>query len=222
MRDSLATYEANGFFDLIAEFIVYINARTPEIDAELAPYQEKYGPTKFRVMGDKNNYGILRAMNWMVGNATKPYFLFLERDFQLIEPATCVHEQLSGGYYLIEEGKADVVRYRSRRVSEPWGRAAEGSVLRFTPPAAPAPCRPCRRAAGPTGPSACSRARRTPHSPPTRGSPTWRATTSTGYGTWRSGGPTSSGSAMHRRAPSSSAATATGATGEQRARVVHR
>ena len=34
---------------------VYINARTPAIDAELAPYLEKYGPEKFRIMGDKNN-----------------------------------------------------------------------------------------------------------------------------------------------------------------------
>ena len=114
MGDSLKTYEANGFFDLVPEFMVYVNKRTPEIDAVLAPYVKKYAP-KFRVMGDATNVGIARGMIYLTGNATKPYFLFLERDFQLIEPDTCVYEQLRAGVELIQAGKAHVVRYRHRR-----------------------------------------------------------------------------------------------------------
>lgn len=40
--------------------------------------------------------------------------MFLERDFWLIEPATCVYEQLAAGVAMLEGGAADVVRYRHR------------------------------------------------------------------------------------------------------------
>ena len=78
MGDSLATYDALGFFDVIPEFMVYVNKRTPEIDAVLAPYVTKYAP-KFRVLGDATNVGIARGMIALTRNATKPYFLFLVR-----------------------------------------------------------------------------------------------------------------------------------------------
>jgi len=113
MKDSLATYEANGLLDLIPEFIIYVNKRTPEIDAVIAPHLAKHANIK--VLGDANNYGILRGMNFLTGNASNPYFLFLERDFQLIEPAACVYEQLTAGVEMVKAGKAHVVRYRHRR-----------------------------------------------------------------------------------------------------------
>jgi hypothetical protein len=65
-------------------------------------------------MGDGNNYGIARGMSFLTGNATRPYFLFLERDFQLIEPSTCVYEQLTSGIDIIKKQKAHVVRYRHK------------------------------------------------------------------------------------------------------------
>ena len=114
MRDTLATYEANGFFDVVPEFTVYANKRTPEIDAELAPYVKKYAP-KFRVLGDATNVGIARGIIALTSNATKPYFLFLERDFQLVEPDTCVYEQLQTGVDMLKAGKAHIVRYRHRK-----------------------------------------------------------------------------------------------------------
>jgi hypothetical protein len=98
----------------VEDFMIYINGRKPEIDAEIAPYLKKY-PNKIRVLGDANNYGILRGMIALTNNATRPYFLFLERDFQLIEPDTCVYEQLTAGLKLIKEGTAHVVKYRHRR-----------------------------------------------------------------------------------------------------------
>ena len=114
LRDSLATYEANGLFTLTDEFLIYINGRKPEVEKEIEPYVKKY-PKTIRVMGDKNNYGIARGMTFLTGNASNPYFLFLERDFQLIEPATCVYEQLMAGVELIKDKTAHVIRYRSRR-----------------------------------------------------------------------------------------------------------
>lgn len=113
MRDSLATYEAMGLFDVVGEFLIYVNKRRPEVDVELDPYVKKY-PGKVRVMGDDKNYGIARAMTFLTGNASQPYFLFLERDFQLIEPSTCVYDQLTSGIELIKQKKAHVVRYRHK------------------------------------------------------------------------------------------------------------
>lgn len=57
-------------------------------------------------MGDAENHGIARGMSWLTGNASNPYFLFLERDFQLIEPATCVVEQVNSGVELLEKQTA--------------------------------------------------------------------------------------------------------------------
>jgi hypothetical protein len=110
-RDSMATYEALGLFDVVSEFLIYINKRRPEVDEVAAPYVAKY-PGKVKVMGDAANYGIARGMNFLTGNATQPYFLFLERDFQLIEPATCFYEQMMTGIKLVKAGTAHVVRYR--------------------------------------------------------------------------------------------------------------
>jgi hypothetical protein len=113
MADSLATYEANGLFDLVAEFLIYINKRRPEIDDAIAPYARRHA--NIRVLGDELNHGILQGMLFLTGNASQPYFLFLERDFQLIEPAHCVAEQLNAGVRMIKEARAHVVRYRHRR-----------------------------------------------------------------------------------------------------------
>ena len=113
MKDSLGTYEEMGLFDVVPEFMIYANKRTPEIDAAIAPFAAKH--KNIRVMGDADNHGILRAMTFLTGNASKPYFLFLERDFQLVEPATCVVEQLLGGLELLKSKAAVLVRYRHRK-----------------------------------------------------------------------------------------------------------
>lgn len=114
MRDTLATYEKWGLFEVVAEFLVYINKRRPEVDDVIKPYVDRY-PNKIRVMGDAHNYGIARGITFLTGNATKPYFLFLERDFQLIEPAQCVIEEIETGVKMIKAGTAHVVRYRHRK-----------------------------------------------------------------------------------------------------------
>lgn len=113
MADSLATYEKLGLFEVFSEFLVYVNKRRPEVDAVLDPYVAKYKSVK--VMGDANNYGIARGMSFLTGNSSNPFFLFLERDFQLVEPATCVYEEIDAGRKLLEQKTAHVIRYRHRR-----------------------------------------------------------------------------------------------------------
>jgi hypothetical protein len=63
----------------------------------------------------RDNHGIARGIVALTNNASNPYFLFLERDFQLIEPDTCVYEQLAAGVELLRRGQVHVVRYRHRR-----------------------------------------------------------------------------------------------------------
>jgi len=112
--ESMKTYEALGLFDVVGEFLIYMNKRRPEMEAVAQIYKDKH-PDIVRVLGDSENYGILKPMNWLTGNSSNEYFMFLERDFQLILPATCVAEQFNTGIALIKEGTAHVVRYRHRK-----------------------------------------------------------------------------------------------------------
>ena len=113
-RKSMVTYENLGLFDISQEFLIYINKRTPEVDEVAEEFRKKH-PSIIKVMGDAFNHGIARAMTYLTGNASFPNFLFLERDFQLLEPATCVAEQLEAGVDLVESGDVHVVRYRHRK-----------------------------------------------------------------------------------------------------------
>ena len=112
-RASMTTYEALGLFDVFGEFMIYINKRTPATDEVAAEFASRHA--NIRVMGSEENIGILRAMNLLVAAAKEPHFMFLERDFQLLEPATCIVEQLNAGVKLLEAGTAHVVRYRHKK-----------------------------------------------------------------------------------------------------------
>jgi hypothetical protein len=113
-RASMKSYEEMGLFPLIEEFIVFINGRRPDVEAVVTPYMDKY-PGKFKIMGERENKGIARGMVELTNAASNPIFLFMERDFWAIEPAACIEEELKAGIVLLNEGVADVIRYRSRR-----------------------------------------------------------------------------------------------------------
>ena len=123
-RASMLTYKALGLFDVAIEFLIYANKRRPEIDAVAEEFRREF-PDVIRVMGDAENHGIARGMTWLTGNATQPNFLFLERDFQLLEPGTCVLEQLGAAAEMISTGAATAVRLRSRHFEGKPNRAAE-------------------------------------------------------------------------------------------------
>lgn len=89
-----------------------MNARNPEMDALAEPFT--HPPYNVRVMGDATNYGIATALNWLFGNATNDYVLFLEKDFRLVESLDCALSQLSEGARMLADGTAHVVRFRSR------------------------------------------------------------------------------------------------------------
>uniref|UniRef100_A0A0G4FLP0 Uncharacterized protein n=1 Tax=Chromera velia CCMP2878 TaxID=1169474 RepID=A0A0G4FLP0_9ALVE len=112
----------NGLLSQIPEMFIFFNnqteamlERTNAFFSEVSKLYSSDTKFNFRLMGSEKNENILKPFNWMVGNATNPYFLFLEKDFKLIEPWTCVTEQLELGKVLLSEDKAQVVRYRHRQ-----------------------------------------------------------------------------------------------------------
>jgi hypothetical protein len=110
---SMATYEALGFFDVVPEFIIYMNGRHPGLEAVVEPYAKKH-PGLFKLLGNATNLGIAAGMVELTNAASHPNFLFMERDFWLVEPATCVAEQLRAGIALLDTREVHVVRYRHR------------------------------------------------------------------------------------------------------------
>ena len=110
---SLATYEALGFFSVVKEFLIFINGRNPATEAVVQPYMKKH-PGLFRILGNETNLGIAAGMIELTNAATYENFLFMERDFWLVEPAACVVEQLRAGVALLDTRKVHVVRYRHR------------------------------------------------------------------------------------------------------------
>jgi hypothetical protein len=128
---SLETYEARGLLGLVGEVLVFMNLRSKEMDAALAPFRERW-PGLFKVLdagltsaGAPENWSMAMALNALVGASTRRFFLLLERDFQLIEPDTCVLEQLGAAAEMISTGAATAVRLRSRHFEGRPNRAAE-------------------------------------------------------------------------------------------------
>ncbi len=116
LSNTLKTYIKNGFLQKTTEFLLYFNARQQEMEDLVAGLLQENNiePTKIKIMGDSQNHGILNAINWLIGNASYEHILFLEKDFQLIEPLECVMEQMATGLNLLESEQAHVIRYRSR------------------------------------------------------------------------------------------------------------
>ena len=66
------------------------------------------------MLGDSRSFPIGAAVIWLVGNATQPLVLFLEKDFALLENEKFVTPRLDEGLTILQNNEADVVRFRSR------------------------------------------------------------------------------------------------------------
>ena len=112
LKYSMETWISNGFLTNAPEVLIYVNEITKEMDDYLEPYTRE--PFHFEILKSPSNDGILNGINWLMGNSTFDYFLFLEKDFRLVEPLSCVVDQISNGIRLINSNVANVVKYRSR------------------------------------------------------------------------------------------------------------
>merc|ERR1712137_93877 len=101
-----------GFFQLFADVTIFVNDQVPSTVEAVKEAMPK--DLDYRIMTTDTNRGITDPSNWMMGNATSDFFLFLEKDFRLAEPIGCVLDQLTAGHKLLTEQKARIVRYRSR------------------------------------------------------------------------------------------------------------
>ena len=134
LRYSLATWLDSGLLGAVNEVMIMINGVTEYNLAELEELTKP--PLNLTILSSLDNEGISRGIHWLMGNASNDNFLFLEKDFRLVESIGCALEQLTAGVALVSSGRADIIRYRSRYnagVPDYIGRAFIGKEnLTFT------------------------------------------------------------------------------------------
>mmetsp|Transcript_26505 Transcript_26505/g.37316 ORF Transcript_26505/g.37316 Transcript_26505/m.37316 type:complete len:402 (+) Transcript_26505:164-1369(+) len=110
LENSLKSWQKGGLLDYAAEVIVYFQ----EINQTKVDLVEKYNDNnKIKVIGTEKNRNVGFALSTLVRTAQNEHVLFLEKDWELVEPCK-VAEQLNGGLDLLVQGVADQVKYRSR------------------------------------------------------------------------------------------------------------
>lgn len=110
---TLRSYAERGFLQAIQDFKIYLNKRCPQIEAVVEPYT--VAPFNLKVLpSDTNDRGILNPLNYLIGNASNHVFLFLEKDFRLVESIDCTIEQLNAGIEMLVSRRAHVIKFRSR------------------------------------------------------------------------------------------------------------
>lgn len=137
LLNTLRSFEAAGFLQLVPELLLFVNDRSPATDAAVSRYTQP--PFNVKVMGDSGNYGVTRPLNWLTGNASHEAVLFVQQEFQLVESVECAMQQIAAAVRMLQRGIAHVVRFRSRRNSgrPNWARITyagkEDSVLQREP-----------------------------------------------------------------------------------------
>ena len=84
----------------VDETILYLNARNSEMESLAEPFTKP--PYNVKLLGNSVNYGIATALNWLFGNSTNEYVLFLEKDFRLVENLNCVMSQMAEGVRMLQ------------------------------------------------------------------------------------------------------------------------
>lgn len=127
LRQSLESYRGvQGFLDLFDERVIFF----PEISDEARALAAEFG---FVAAGQPENLGIMDGFRGLAKALSSETVVLVENDCPLIEDLQTASQELSHGFALIESGKAQVVRLRSRR--DP-GEAFEtvDKYSRFFPP----------------------------------------------------------------------------------------
>ena len=107
LRNTLASYKENGLLDLTDDVTIFFQEMS-EADIAIA---EQFD---IQSIGSTENIGIGAAITKLVKNAKHEYVLFLENDWELVEPADVVRDQIEMGVCILSNGLADVVKMRSR------------------------------------------------------------------------------------------------------------
>lgn len=126
LSHTLETYRMGRLASCANEAVVFFNAITTEDRNRAAQYG-------FASKGSVQNLGIQGGMEALARCLSGPYVLMLQNDCPLVESADAVESYLRDSIALLDAGKADVVRCRSRR--EPGqGFADAKKYMRFYGP----------------------------------------------------------------------------------------
>ena len=112
LKLAIKSWTDSGFMQYVDEFLFFINDSSDLILDFLETY--KKSPYNINIRASESNLGILKGIRYIIGNATNEHVLFLEKDFRSTESLPCMLDQMQAGFDLIINGKADVVKYRSR------------------------------------------------------------------------------------------------------------
>jgi len=110
LNNTLNTYKRSGLLDLVNDVCLFAQEGS-NVDREIA---ENYGVDYIL---SATNIGIGRALTTLATNSKTDNILLLENDWIIIDDFfPTVLDELTRGLHMIESNKADVVKYRSRRV----------------------------------------------------------------------------------------------------------
>ena len=108
LSNTLKSYHDFGLLNVVGEALLFVNEVHPN-DLKIA---QSFNLTTIQ---NEENIGIGRAVTQLVESTSKPFFMFLENDWELIEPLATLVQRLETGLQLISSGEAVVVRYRHRK-----------------------------------------------------------------------------------------------------------
>lgn len=107
ITNTLESYKKNGLLDMVEDVKIFYQ-EADEFDKTLS---KKY---KVESIFSLNNIGIGNAFTQLAQLASTPYILFLENDWVCIEDSYSIYEELVSGINLLQNKKADMIKYRHR------------------------------------------------------------------------------------------------------------
>ena len=107
VTNTLESYKRNGLLNMVKDVKIFFQ-EGDSFDKELA---NKY---EVNAIISEVNVGIGRAFTMLAQSALTPHILFLENDWVCVEDADVIHEELSSGISLLENKKANMIKYRHR------------------------------------------------------------------------------------------------------------
>lgn len=107
LANTLKSYEKNGLLDMVTDVTIFFQ----EFNTEDRALAKQFG---IKCIGSQANIGIGQAFTQLANNASQPWLMLLEHDFELIESKYITHKRLVQGLELLKSN-IDVVRYRHRK-----------------------------------------------------------------------------------------------------------